>query len=239
MTTTDVCEFYGQLAAQKSVVSLTRLFRAAVARFGIDTFACGELDLNHRQRSVFYVIDWPPAWREFYLKSRLIDHDPVIDTLSYRREPFTWSQLIHDRRFGKVGRAALRAAAAQGWLEGLVVPMPGRGGRVGLVSMTGSNAAFDAEGRSYLTLISFGFQLHVRALVAQQGFAAPPAGLSPREIECLRLVARGEPDLRVAAALGVARSTAHGFVESAKRRLQVHTRAEMIAVAVALGIVDL
>ena len=39
--------------------------------------------------------------------------------------------------------------------------------------------------------------------------------------------------------LGVARSTAHEFIEKAKRRLKTRTRAEMIAVAVTLGLVDL
>ena len=59
----------------------------------------------------------------------------------------------------------------------------------------------------------------------------PPAGLSEREIAATRLVATGMSDAQIAAELGVARSTAHEFVEKAKRRLKVRNRAELIAVA--------
>ena len=67
----------------------------------------------------------------------------------------------------------------------------------------------------------------------------PPAGLTRREIACLKLVARGLSDAAVAKQLRVAPSTAHEFVEKAKRRLKVRTRTEMVGVAVALGIIDL
>jgi hypothetical protein len=39
--------------------------------------------------------------------------------------------------------------------------------------------------------------------------------------------------------MGVQPSTAHEFVEKAKRRLRAGSRAEMIAVAVSLGMIDI
>lgn len=61
------------------------LFRTAVVRFGFDTFACGELDITNKARSVFHLIDWPESWRSFYLSSGLINRDPVVEAAPHRR----------------------------------------------------------------------------------------------------------------------------------------------------------
>jgi len=237
--TWDTFQAYTQIRRQASVTDATAVFRRHVAPFGFVTFACGELDLSDRDRSVYYVIDWPESWRKFYLNSRFIQRDPIIDSLAYRREPFTWSDLRRDRKFGKSGREALQLLASHGWVEGLIVPLPGAYGRMGLVSLVGTKGELDRESKAHLTLICVGFHYHVKALAARQGFARPPAGLTPRELACIRRVAKGESDARVAAALHVAPSTAHEFIEKAKQRLKVRTRPELIAVAAVLGIIDL
>jgi len=230
---------YLHVRRQPTLAEAARAFRACVAPFGFVTFAAGELDLGGRDRSVYYVIDWPDSWRKFYLNSHLIERDPVIDSLARRREPFTWSDLRSDRQFGKAGREALKLLAEHGWRQGLVVPIPGAHRRVGLVSLVGTQPECDPETVAHLSFISVGFLLHAKTLATRQGFARPPAGLTAREIECVKWVALGEPDAVVARRLGVARSTAHEFIEKAKRRLKTRTRAEMIAVAVTLGLVDL
>jgi len=236
--TEDAFEFHSRLRRLSSIESMTRLYRDAIALHGFDTFACGELDLKNRERTVFYVIAWPERWRRFYLQSRLVERDPVVETLAYRREPFTWSDLRTDRRFHNLGREALKLAAQHGWVQGLVVPLPGSGSRVGLVSLAGSREDISAEQRAYLSLISFGFHVHVRALVGKQGFAAPPAGLTDRELACVKLVAEGCSDAQIGRRMRVATSTAHEFVEKAKRRVGVRSRPALVAVAVSLGMVD-
>jgi DNA-binding CsgD family transcriptional regulator len=234
----DAYQFHLKLRRLRSLASMVSLFRSTIAPFGFDTFACGELDLTERARSVFYVIGWPDRWRDFYLKSGLIQRDPIVDTLAYRREPYTWSDLRRDRKFGKLGRDVLKQAAVHGWTEGLVVPMPSNGSRLGLVSLAGTCEELAAEAQAYLTLISIGFQMHARAMVGRQGFAVPPAGLTQREIDSVRLVAQGHSDKTIASRLGVAPSTSHEFIEKAKRRLRARTRMQMVAIAVSLGIVD-
>lgn len=235
----DAIEFNTRLRRLTGLPACAELFRNAIAPFGFDTFACGELDLSDRDRAVFYIIDWPERWRRFYIGSGLIHRDPVIDSLAFRAEPFTWSELRADNKLAKLGSHALDLAAAEGWTEGLVVPLPNKGSRVGLVSLVGHENITDPEVRALLCIISICLHGHARTLVAHEGFAIPPVGLTQREIECVRLVARGLSDGAIAEALGVARSTAHEFIEKAKARLKTRTRAELIAVAVSLGIIDI
>jgi len=237
-TEEDAFTFNARLRRLAAPAACADLFRRAIAPFGFDAFACGELDLAVRERSVFYLIDWPDSWQAFYMNSGLIERDPLIDALALRADPFSWTDLRRDRQLSKVGRKALDLAAAEGWVEGLVVPLPRGGQRFGLVSLVGHRAGIGAADRAFLCLISICLHSHVRTLVAREGFPAPPAGLTPREIECIALVARGLSDRAIAGALGIAESTAHEFVEKAKRRLVARSRAEMVAVAVSLGVID-
>ena len=216
------------------------LFREAIAPFGFDTFASGELDLAERERNVFYLIDWPDGWRRFYITSDLIERDPAVDALATRTEPFTWSDLRADGSLSAAAARSLNEATAYGgWVEGLVVPVSRKGRKVGLVSLVGRHRGVSPEAKAFLSLISVALHGHVRSLLGREGFAAPPAGLTPREIECLTLVARGKSDQEISLALSIAASTAHDHVEKAKRKLRAGSRAETVAVAVSLGILEI
>ncbi|WP_420382128.1 autoinducer binding domain-containing protein [Novosphingobium sp.] len=232
-------EFNLELRRQTAVEPCRLLFRQQIAPYGFDTFACGELDLRDRGRAVFFLIDWSDKWARFYAASGLVERDPVVEALATRLEPFTWSDLRADRTLPKIGLKALDLCAAEGWNEGLVVPLGQVGNRVGLVSMAGRDCNLTVEARAYLCMIAICLQTHVRVLVGSQGFAVPPMGLTEREIACLRLVAKGRSDAEIGENLGISKTTAHEFVEKAKRRLSVKSRAELVGVAVSLGIVDL
>jgi DNA-binding CsgD family transcriptional regulator len=235
----DAYDFNTALREATTPAACARLFLAAVAPFGFDTFASGEIDPANRERCVFYIIEWSDRWRRFYLQSGLVENDPIVDTALGRTAPFTWDDLRRENKVAQLGTAALELAAAEGYVEGLIVPLPRLGGRVGLVSLAGRKIIHSQPVRAYLTLISICLDNHVRSLVAREGFAVPPMGLTDRELECLRLVARGQADKEIAQTMGVQPSTAHEFVEKAKRRLRAGSRAEMIAVAVSLGMIDI
>lgn len=233
-------EFSRALAGLATTSACADLFREAIAPYGFDTFACGELDLADRDRNAFYLIDWPDAWRRFYMSSGLIERDPVVDALATHTQPFTWSDLRADGSLSPAAACTLSEATAfGGWVEGLVVPVSRSGRKVGLVSLVGRHRGVPPEAKAYLSLISVVLHAHVRSLLGHQGFPAPPAGLTPREIECLALVARGKSDREIAQALSIAASTAHDHVENAKRKLKAGSRAETVAVAVSLGIIEI
>lgn len=63
--------------------------------------------------------------------------------------------------------------------------------------------------------------------------------LTPREIEVLRLMARGMRNKEIAADLGISEETAQGHVKNVFAKFGVHDRTEAVAVAVRRGIVHL
>jgi LuxR family quorum sensing-dependent transcriptional regulator len=225
------------LTAAPDPKGCARIFRKTLATFEVDTFACGEVDLDALERTVFYAIGWPDSWRKFYLGTAMVRRDPIVDAMKTRHAPFTWSDLRRDRKLSEAGSECLQLCYQHGWIEGLVVPIPRGDLRFGLVSMVCRRGEFSAEEKGLLTMLSLCFHERLRNLAPKHGFALPPVGLTKREIDCLRLIARGAPDREVGRTLGISQATAHEHFEKAKKKLKVSTRAEAIAIAVSLAIV--
>lgn len=216
--------------------AVLRSFRQFVAQFHIDTFTSGEVDTVHRKRTVFHAMEWPERWQKFYFQSGMIDHDPLIEALGRERQPFTWTELREKRALSLAGTEALAKVAAEGWTDGLVVPLPRGGSHFGLVSLVALHHTILPREKAMLTAVSVLFHDRMRSLVPGEGFRIPPCGLTPREIACVALIAQGLSDGRMGDALGISAATAHEHAERAKRKLDARNRAELSALAVSFGI---
>jgi len=56
-------------------------------------------------------------------------------------------------------------------------------------------------------------------------------GLTPRQRDCVVLVARGKSDWEIGRLLGISESTVHKHVEDAKRRYGVTTRIQLVVLS--------
>lgn len=236
LATPDLLRFYSDLQARTSVAACSALFQEAVARFEIVAFACGEIDLAERTRNVMFIAEWPQAWIDYYVKSGFIERDPIVNALRVYRKAFSFGDILRDRRFSRLDREALRAAAEYGWSRGLAVPVARGGERFGLVTMIGGGDEPDPTQRAYLCLIGECLLVRIRSLGEAAEYALPPAGMTSREIEAARLVAIGCSDAEIASKLGVSEFTAHKHVESGRKRLKARSRAHMAALSLSLGI---
>jgi LuxR family transcriptional regulator, quorum-sensing system regulator BjaR1 len=232
----DVFSFANAVRDCKSLDACGALFRGAIAQYGFDTFACGEVDALERNRCVFYVVGWPPSWLDVYVKSGFIEHDPVVERAKHQALPFTWSELLADKKLSVRSRKVLQVAAEFGWTEGLAVPFTRTETRFGLVSLAGNRPALSAEERHGLSIMAMCLHEQARRIGPSLGVALALSALSLRELDALRLVARGHSDKQIAVLLGIAQSTAHEHVEAAKHKLKVKNRAEAAAVGVSLGL---
>jgi DNA-binding CsgD family transcriptional regulator len=197
---------------------------------------CGEVDTAERHRSIFYIVDWPPRFLEFYVTAGYVKHDPLLDELKRFSAPFTWTELLRDKKVSKASRELLRRVAEEGWTEGLAIPFPRGETRFGLVSLAGARGPLSQEEKDGLSIMAMCLYEQVRRLGPSLGVALALSAMSLRELDSLRLVARGHSDQEIATVLGIAQSTAHEHVEAAKRKLKVGNRAEAAAVGVRLGL---
>jgi LuxR family transcriptional regulator, quorum-sensing system regulator BjaR1 len=234
-TSTDAISDIASAADSASAIAC---FRRFVEPFHIDTFTSGEIDTATRRRAVFHAMEWPERWRNYYFQSGLLEHDPLIDALPQMDATFTWRELRSRRALTVAGTEALNKIAAEGWVDGLVVSLHRSGTHYGLVSLVTLNHHITPVERRQLEAVSLIFHERLRYLVPKEGFRIPPAGLTPREIDCVRLIAEGLSDITAGEALGIKGSTVHEHAERAKMKLQARNRAELVAFAVGFGIIS-
>jgi DNA-binding CsgD family transcriptional regulator len=232
----SLASIYSLLQAQ-SVRHCVALFREVLATYNIDTFATGEVDVENRARAVFHVIEWPEDWHRYYFESDLIDRDPVVQALQHHKGAFTWEELRQSRAMAKLGTQALAKAADAGWVDGLVVPIRRTSQRFAIISLVARHALINAEQKQVLVPHSVCFHSRVLELFQFSDFPVPPAGLAAREVECIALAAQGLTDEKIARALSIGATSAHEYLNRARDKLQAKNRTELVALAVALGIV--
>lgn len=231
-----VFQFANTIRECSTLQECTILFRGTIARFGFDSFASGEVDTVERSRSMFYMVDWPKRMFDFYVNSGYVNQDPLLDEIKRLSVPFTWSTLLRDKFLSRAGREMLGRMAEEGWTEGLAVPFRRTETRFGLVSIVGSRGTLPTDEKDALSVMALCLHEQARRLGPSLGVALALSTLSLRELDSLRLVARGQSDSQIAVALGIAKSTAHEHVEAAKRKLNVSTRGEAAAVGASLGL---
>ena len=229
-------EFHYELQRCDDIECCAALFRKQALAYGFDTYACGEVDVDERESNVFFIVEWPERWRKFYLSSGLVERDPLIDALTERRAAFTWSDLRKDGSFLRAGARRCAGSQSKDGARDLPAPVARGGSHFGLVSLAGRATDLTPEERRNLGLICESLLVRIRSLGRRPNSRSRLRADRPR-LDGLRLVAVGQTDAQIAEELGISKFTAHQHVEFARKRLGAKSRAQMVARAVAFGIV--
>lgn len=226
------------ICAAQSPDAAVACFLGTVAATGFAAaVAGGWAGIPGAQVHRFYFNTWPAEWGRIYAEQNLFARDPMVALARRRMRPFVLTEEAAALRADPAAAEVIDMTFAFGWAEVLAVPIHGPGGYNGLVALAATvPVPLDPARRA--TLAACAREVHDRCHDAP-GFGArvPPApGLSPRQIEVLRGVARGLSDKAIGRALGLSPATAHYHVENAKRALGVRTRTEAVAICVLDGI---
>jgi LuxR family quorum sensing-dependent transcriptional regulator len=227
-----------QLSLAATPEAAVALFLSALPGWGFDAAAAGGwAGVPGAQAHRFYFSTWPEGWGRLYAEANLFPRDPVVALARRRSRPFLLTEEAEAMREDAGAVEVIAMTQAFGWAEVLAVPIHGPAGYQGLVALASFRpVAPDAAARAQIAACAR--EVHDRCHDAP-GFGArvPSApGLKPRQMEVLRLVARGLTDKEIGRALGLSPATAHYHVEAAKRVLGVRTRAEVVAICALDGL---
>jgi LuxR family quorum sensing-dependent transcriptional regulator len=218
-------DFIARSAPMDDVSRVIADFRAIAGASGFEGAFCGAWAAgSHR----LFFSDWPQDALDPLLQSEQFRNE--LDEARRRLMPFTWADASSHR--ATAGIAVHPAVRAQGWVDGLIVPMHGPSGYLGLAVLA-SRRRVDAPLPDRAALHVVALTLHEACRSAAT--APSPASLTRRERECLRWVAAGKSDRDIAALLGVSASTAHYHVERVKKKLGVNSRSHAVAVLLLEG----
>jgi DNA-binding CsgD family transcriptional regulator len=142
-------------------------------------------------------------------------------------EVTTWRDFYTEREFEQLKMAEYFRRIGI-WHE-LLVCLPPQGGfeRRIMLSRDASDVAFSERDRLLLTLLR-PHLVRTRDRIEAERRTVPD--LTPRQLELLRRVARGDTNRQVAHDLGVSEGTVRKHLENIYRRLEVQSRTEAVAV---------
>ena len=233
----DISGFAADMLASRDIAASKRLFSSLISAFGYTAYCCGETDLRDMRRSVYYVTEWPSEFARTYVAENLMADCPFLKAPPQEDAAASWSEVLANAPRTEGTRRLLKAALAQGWDDGLFVPLPRGGSRKGIISLMGSASQTRLNDRPLIAALATVFYERVRGLLAGSQDLIDCAGLTKRETDCMRHVAGGLPDAAIAGKMDASQTDVNVLVHSARMKLGARTRAEAASILVSLGIV--
>lgn len=232
-------EFARQAEAVETEAALIALLDAAIRDLGFCYFALVH-SLSYRRDAPHLIkIDtYPPWWSERFISERLYLHDPMLLASQSAGRGFRWDEV---RRFVGLDHRALSvlAAAAQAGLgAGFTLPVhiPGEpNGSCSFATRCGADLPFRCLQCAGI-IGGYAFE-SARRLHGYRINVSKVPHLSPRQLDCLVLVARGCQDKEIARELSLSPDTVHSYMKALRLVLGVSKRSEMALRAIRLGII--
>lgn len=204
------------------------------ASLGFEQFALvNHVDLTGPPSGAMALMSYDEAWVERAISKRYFVDDPIHAASTRTVTGFMWRDV--PRMLALTSRQAriLDEARAFGLCEGLTVPVHSPGEYRGTCSF-GTRALSDLTtsmlGAAQL-IAMFAFEAARRLLRdrwREPGALPVVPVLSPRQLDCVALVACGRGDGEIAHILGLSEPTVHQHINEAMRRYGVHKRPQLV-----------
>ncbi|MBK9010497.1 LuxR family transcriptional regulator [Novosphingobium sp.] len=212
---------------------------------GIDQVNYAVLDLQTGTREEAGVIQYSsmdPTWIGHYLDRRLDLHDPHVRFVRERGfNPYRFSAEMGERLEDRREADVIAQAAEAGLRSQISVVFPdllGNPDPIGGMTL-GSSLPEDEFVRRFagqeMALLTIGTMFHERSLGEVRGNQHGAKALTPRERDCLTLLAQGKRTARIAERLKIADSTVELHLRNARRKLKAKTAAQAVARALLFG----
>lgn len=172
---------------------------------------------------------YPPGWGGELVARGLIGADPVHHACARTNVGFAWAELPGLAVIGRRQREIFEQSRRFGIGDGFTVPanVPGEPGGSCSFAVRPDRELPRDRVRSAELIGAHAFR------AARRIHDYPASGrrpeLSPRERQCVRLVAAGKTDWEIAAILRISVETAHQYVKRARAAYDVVSRAQLAA----------
>lgn len=247
MKETSLNEFAQTIAACRTVTTVAAKFRREIARYGYSNSSCVVFAPgNINSVTHFLFRNWSREWAGMFDKPDFpaLSYDTsratlIIAEARRRIASFAWTDVRKDRALSEAERITLDALLTHGWTDGFVTPIHGPAGYLALVTTASTERDLDLSPKRRLLLQAIATLAHERSRTVAKLAAIEPLidinAITPRERECLRLVADGKTDREIADLLSISATTAKFYIDAARTKLGAKTRAQAVARMVLSG----
>jgi DNA-binding CsgD family transcriptional regulator len=186
---------------------------------------------------------WPSEIMQLWRENRLTLNSPFHIRARFEHLPFVTRPDTRAQSHGAAGYSRLNKLVAQlGITAMLHVPVHLSKGQIGLVNWGGAHPPWELgavlpEISAELLLIGHLFMRNYNAELGQgKSSSEDRQRLTPREWDCLRMLAQGYREAEVAELLNISKSTLRFHIENVVRKFDCKTRTQAIAIVAQLGL---
>lgn len=209
---------------------------------------CNETGLQHlmfnsanMSGSPLFFGTYGMRWITRYLEMQYYRNDPVVQACYRSFDPVNWNQLDWSPR----PAARLRNDSLEHGVGSQGLSFPIRGPFAQFAILTISHTCEDDEWNAYIeentcSFLRLGIQLN-RAVLRLHTGAIPEISrhLSPREIEVMTLLARGQSRSKAAQELQISEHTLRVHIEAARKKMDASNTINAVARSIMMGYVIL
>lgn len=223
----DACE------AAQTTSALCSVIDAAIRSYGFSWFSLvDDGDLAKKRTDCLIMTNYPPSWVDEVISHRLYRNDPVHAASIRSPTGLCWERIGQVISPTKAQLSMLERGRDHGLVSGYTVPFRVPGERGAFFSVVRKDQRPIAYVEAALAQLIGGiFFQRAREMIEGRVVKGRRAHLSPRQIDCLRLIAAGKTEWEIARILGLSPSTVHDYVEGARRRYGVKTRSQLVLAA--------
>lgn len=231
--TFDFNEFIRECNLATTEDQLFAALDEATHQLGFEQFAMGHhVDLAHPPEDAIRLTTYNPDWIQLALGRRYFLDDPVHAASNRTAVGFLWSDVPKLISMSERQTGILKTARKFGLAEGYTVPVHVPGEYRGTCSFgapsldnLGDHALPSAQ---LIAAFAFEAARRITRSKRRRGELSDIPALTPRQLDCVTLVATGKTDWEIGRILGISQATAHEHVESARRRYGVAKRSQLV-----------
>ncbi|WP_052341095.1 LuxR family transcriptional regulator [Salinarimonas rosea] len=204
----------------------------ALGRFGVENIVVATFErAGSLGTDAMLLQKLPKDWLRTYVEHEYGRHDPVLRLCTRTKRSFAWTEAERELPPNARSAEVMAAAGRHGMTEGLCVPIHGRRGLEGCVSVSGAWLDIGPRVRPVIDVVARGVFDRCREM-ASRAHRSAPSHLTRRERDVLYLAARGLSAGAAAAELGISERTVTTHMTSACRKLDAPNKTAAVATAI-------
>ncbi|AMO23737.1 hypothetical protein GCM10027034_36470 [Ramlibacter solisilvae] len=182
---------------------------------------------------------YPAAYQQIYQDRQFIMRDPTVAHCQSSTMPLVWNEGMYDTQSFEI----LEESRRFGLGHGLSIAVHESATAKSMFSIARDKpflpgSVEERRLKEGAAVLASAMHVAMQRLVVPRMLAERTPVLTPREKTCLHWVAQGKSDGVIADILHVSSSAVHFHVTNVLRKLEVSSRAQAAAKAVALGLID-
>ena len=229
-------EFERNALNASSLERLTALTEPLVRMLGFDCFTLFRPQPAIAGHAPLFLTTYPESWiSRIFEEKRHLD-DPAHAAAARSIDGVQWTAIERTMALSDHQRETLSLASGHGLANGITLPfrLPGLPSAMFSVAV---RDRIDPKPFAILAAKLMGSIVFAQAhrLARCEQSQAEVVMLSPRQLDCIRLLTRGMTDRAIACELGLSPQTIREYIEAARQRYGVKRRAQLVAAAMRDG----